>query len=54
MDREHPRYERAAVRLSVDQLLNALANGYGLNVEDLVKGRRGKDNEPRKGMYLLK
>jgi hypothetical protein len=28
---------------------------YGLKVEDLMKGKRGKDNEPRKvGMYLAK
>ena len=55
VDREHPRYERAAVRPSVDQVLKTLAKRYGLKVEDLMKGKRGKDNEPRKiGMYLAK
>jgi putative transposase len=54
-DREHPRHERAAVRPSADQVLKALAKRYGLRVEDLMKGKRGKDNEPRKvGMYLVK
>ena len=55
VDREHPRYEQAAVRPSVDQVLKTLAKRYGLKVEDLMKGKRGKDNEPRKvGMYLAK
>jgi len=55
VDREHPRYERAAMRPSVDQMLKALAKRYGLKVEDLIKGKRGKDNEPRKvSMYLVK
>jgi hypothetical protein len=30
VDREHPRYERAAVRPSVDQILKTLAKRYGL------------------------
>jgi chromosomal replication initiation ATPase DnaA len=43
------------VRPSVAQVFKALAKRYGLNVEDLMKGKRGKDNEPRKvGMYLVK
>src|SRR5262245_40210287 len=55
VDREHPRYERVAVRPSIDQVLRALATRYGLEVEDLMKGKRGKDNEARKvGMYLAK
>jgi hypothetical protein len=55
VDREHPRYERVAVRPSIDQVLRALATRYGLKVEDLMRGKRGQDNEPRKvGMYLVK
>jgi len=43
------------VRPSIDQVLKALATRYGLEVEDLMKGRRGKDNEVRKvGMYPAK
>src|SRR5262245_40681722 len=55
VEREHPRSERAAVRHSIEQVLRALATRYGLEVEDLMKGKRGKDNEARKvGMYLAK
>lgn len=55
VDREHFRYQRVAVRPSIDQVLKALATKYGLKVEDLTKGKRGKDHEPRKvGMYLAK
>jgi putative transposase len=39
VDREHPRYERAAVRPSVDQVLKTLAKRYGLKVEDLMRGK---------------
>ena len=43
------------MRLSVDQVLRVLAKRYGVAVDDLIKGRRGKDNGPRKiGMYLAK
>lgn len=55
MDREHPRHERAAVRPSVDRVLRALAKTYGVRVESLLAGKRGKENEARKvGMYLIK
>ncbi len=55
MDREHPRHERAAVRPSAGKVLKALARIYGVKVEDLLTGRRGKENEARKvGMYLIK
>jgi hypothetical protein len=55
IDRVHVGYERAAVRPSMDQVLGTLAKAYGLKVEDLLTGRRGRDNEPRKlGMYLVK
>jgi putative transposase len=55
VDREHPRHERAAVRPSVDKVLKTLAKIYGVKVQDLMKGKRGKDNEARKvGMYLVK
>jgi len=55
VDREHPRHERAAVRPSVDKVLKTVAERYGMAVEDLMKGKRGKENEARKvGMYLVK
>jgi chromosomal replication initiation ATPase DnaA len=52
VDRENPRYERAAMRPSVDQVLKTLAKRYRLKVEDLMKGRRGKDNEHRRSACL--
>ena len=55
VDREHPRHERVAVRPSVDKVLNTLAKRYGMKLEELMKGKRGKENEARKvGMYLVK
>jgi hypothetical protein len=55
IDREHPRYERVTVRPSVDQVLRTLARMYGVKKDDLLTGRRGRGNEPRKlGMYLVK
>jgi hypothetical protein len=55
VEREHPRYERVALRPSVEKVLATLARIYEVRVEDLLRGKRGKDNEPRKvGMYLVK
>jgi len=55
VDLEHPRYERVAVRPSVDRVLKILARMYGVEARDLMKGKRGEDNEARKvGMYLVK
>lgn len=55
VDREHPRYERVAVRPSVDTVLRIVAAVYGVAVQDLLEGKRGKENEVRKvGMYLVK
>ncbi len=55
VDREHPRHERAAVRPSVNKVLQTLARVYGVSSQDLLKGKRGEDNEARKvGMYLVK
>ena len=43
------------MRPSVNHVLKTLATRYGLKVEDLMKGKRGKQNEARKvGMYLVK
>jgi chromosomal replication initiation ATPase DnaA len=39
----------------VAQALKAPAKRYGLKLDDLLTGKRGKDNEPRRfGMYLVK
>ncbi len=53
--REHPRYERISVRPSAERVLKVVARVYGGRVEDLVRSRRGEENEGRKvGMYLMK
>ena len=55
VEREHPRHERVAIRPSVDKVLTTLAQIYEVRVDDLLRGQRGKENEPRKvGMYLVK
>lgn len=53
LSREHPRYER--VRPPADRVLRVLAQEYGVKLEAVLQGRRGRENEARKvGMYLLK
>ena len=52
---EHPRYERMSVRPSAERVLKLVAQVYGRRVEDLVRSRRGEENEGRKvGMCLMK
>lgn len=53
--RDHPRHERVAVRPSIERVLGVVAGHYGVGAEDLVRGRRGRENEGRKvAMYLVK
>lgn len=55
MSRENPRYERVGARPSVQRVLNGVAQLYRIKVEDILKRRRGRENEARKvGMYLVK
>lgn len=55
ISREHPRQERIGVRPSVDKVVNMVAAAYGIKVEEVVNGRRGRSNEARKvGMYLVR
>ncbi len=55
ISREHPRHERAAVRVSVEMVLQRVARAYGTTVEELLRGGRGRDNGARKvGMYLVR
>jgi len=52
---EHPRHEKIYVRPSVDKVLTAVAESYGVKVNDMLKGVRDRENEARKvGMYLVK
>lgn len=55
MSRENPRYERVGVRPSVERVLKGVAQLYRVKMEDILGGRRGRENEARKvGMYLVK
>lgn len=55
INREHPRYERIKVRPEVERVLTLVAKAYGAEVGDLLRGRRGSENEARKvAMYLVK
>ena len=52
---EHPRYERVWVRPTADRVLKEVAGVYGKTVDELLRNRRGEENEGRKvGMYLMK
>ncbi len=52
---EHSRYERVSVRPKAERVLNEVAQVYRRTVEELVRSRRGEENEGRKvGMYLMK
>ena len=48
VDRQQPRGERAADRLSMDGVLKVLAKKYGVKMADLMKGKRGNENQPKK------
>jgi putative transposase len=63
ISREHPREQRTGPstrlrtgsRPSVDKVVNMVAEAYGIKLEEVVNGRRGRNNESRKvGMYLVR
>jgi hypothetical protein len=55
LTREHPRYERARMQAAPEQVIGAVARLYSVEVEELMKGRRGEENEARKvAMYLVR
>jgi hypothetical protein len=55
MTREHPRYERARMQACPEQVVRAVARLYRVQVEQVMKGKRGEENEPRKvAMYLVR
>ena len=54
VSREHPRHERQVRRPAVETVLQAVARAYGVGVEELRAGQRGRGNEARKmAMYLV-
>lgn len=53
-DREHPRYQRRVVRPPEAAIIAAVAKEYGVPIANVQRGRRGRENEPRKvAMYLV-
>lgn len=55
IDREHPRYERVELRPTAERVLKQVAEVYEGHVGDLLRGRRGINNEARRvAMYLVK
>ena len=55
LTREHPRHERVKVEVRPEEVLDRVARYYRVGVEELLRGRRGKQSEARKvGMYLVR
>jgi REP element-mobilizing transposase RayT len=53
--REHPRYERARMQAAPEQVVRAVARLYKVEVEQLMRGGEGTENEARKiAMYLVR
>jgi REP element-mobilizing transposase RayT len=55
MTQEHPRYECSRMQVSPEQVVRAVARLYRVQVQGLMGGRRGEQNEGRKvAMYLVR
>jgi putative transposase len=55
IDREHPRHERRPLRPTMEEVLQHVAEAYGVEAGELLRGRRGVENEARKvAIYLVK
>lgn len=53
--REHPRYERRAVEVAPERVINEVMRQYRVAQEEIFRGRRGRENEARKvALYLVK
>ena len=53
--REHPRYERRAVEVAPERVINTVMRQYKVAWEQIFRGRRGEENEARKvALYLVK
>ena len=52
---EHPRHETLVLRPTVEKVINVVAGEYDTEIYEVLRGRRGRENEARKvGMYLVK
>ena len=53
--REHPRYERRAVEVAPERVIDEVVRQCKVRREEIFRGRRGQKNEARKGaLYLVK
>lgn len=55
LTREHPRHERVKIEARPGEVLDRVARYYRLEVEELLRGGRGKQSQARKvAMYLVR
>ena len=53
--REHPRYERRAVEVNPEWVINEVMRQYKVGRDEIFRGTRGRENEARKvALYLVK
>jgi chromosomal replication initiation ATPase DnaA len=53
--REHPRYERRAVEVNPEWVINEVMRQYKVARDEIFRGTRGRENEARKvALYLVK
>ena len=53
--REHPRYERRAVEVGPERVINEVIRQYKVVRDEIFRGTRGRENEARKvALYLVK
>jgi REP-associated tyrosine transposase len=53
--REHPRYERRAIEIGPERVIDEVARRYKVAREEIFSGIRGRENEARKvALYLVK
>lgn len=53
--REHARYERRVVEVGPERVIGAVLRHYDVTREEILRGKRGQENEARKvAMYLVK
>jgi DnaA-like protein len=53
--REHPRYERRAIEIGTERVIDEVARRYKVARQEIFRGIRGRENEARKvALYLVK
>src|SRR5574341_1771622 len=53
--KEHPRYERNVVQAGPERVIGEVARQYKVTREEILRGKRGRENQARKvAMYLVR